>query len=211
MVPYQDKETLIAAMKKYKTLKMIATSFQTNKDTIKKWACHFGVQNLIGSQGARKHKINDSFFDVVDTEHKAYWLGFLMADGCIYAGSGKASYRLQINLSDIDKRHLEKLNKDLSSDYTVITKNIKNKKTLKTYTCCQLKINCTKLCKSLMKLGVVPRKSIICKMPILRNDLIRHYLRGYFDGDGCITGNKKQHIAIVGGNDMLTYFQVFFI
>ena len=41
-------------------------------------------------------------FETIDTEEKAYWLGFIAADGCISKASEYNSYRLSINISDID-------------------------------------------------------------------------------------------------------------
>ena len=45
-----------------------------------------------------KHNLNKEYFKNIDTEEKAYWLGFIAADGCVYKMS-KNAHRLQINLS----------------------------------------------------------------------------------------------------------------
>ena len=53
----------------------------------------------------------------------------------------------------------------------------------------------------------MPNKSLTVKMPNLRSDLIRHFIRGYFDGDGCIYYANNERLryefSIVGGDDML--------
>ena len=50
-----------------------------------------------------------------------------------------------------------------------------------------------KIFKDLIKLGVTPRKSLTLKFPtFLNEDLMRHFIRGYFDGDGCIWDGKRQ-------------------
>ena len=62
----------------------------------------------------RKYVIDHHFFDVINTEEKAYWLGFITADGCVVSKN-----RLTINLAVADVAHLEKLNVSLSSDYPI--------------------------------------------------------------------------------------------
>lgn len=148
-----------------------------------------------------KHKLNKEYFNNIDTEEKAYWLGFIAADGCIYKMS-KTAYRLQINLSLIDINHLQKFNECIESDYNITTKNINSSDT------CTLKIACKQLTDGLIKHGITPKKSLTVEMPELRDDLYRHFIRGYFDGDGCITYNfdylyPKMAFSIVGGESML--------
>ena len=59
-------------------------------------------------QGIRKHFFNENYFEVIDSEDKAYWLGFISADGCVAKSSKYNSYRLQIAISSIDSDHLNK-------------------------------------------------------------------------------------------------------
>jgi intein-encoded DNA endonuclease-like protein len=57
---------------------------------------------------------------------------------------------------------------------------------------------------SLVNKGFTKDKSFDCHIPYLRSDLIRHYIRGYFDGDGCFTfTNKSFHINFVTASKML--------
>ena len=66
--------------------------------------------------------INYNYFDEIDTENKAYWLGFLFADGSITTpfrvnkdGSIKNGiYRIEISLKEDDKDHLDKFRKELN-------------------------------------------------------------------------------------------------
>lgn len=148
-----------------------------------------------------KHKLNKEYFNIIDTEEKAYWLGFIAADGCVYQMS-KTAYRLQINLSLTDIDHLQKFNECIESDYIITTKKVKNSDT------CTLKIACKQLTDDLIKYGITPKKSLIIQMPTLKEELYRHFIRGYFDGDGCITYNfdytyPKMTFSIVGGEPML--------
>ena len=53
------------------------------------------------------YKYNENFFEKIDSPRKAYWLGFLYADGCIL--DQRKSKILEITLSKNDKNHLQKL------------------------------------------------------------------------------------------------------
>ena len=68
--------------------------------------------------------INEHIFDTIDTEEKAYWLGFMYADGCIYSKEN----RIELSLQDLDVNHLYKFAKFLDSKKEDFVKSYKNYK-----------------------------------------------------------------------------------
>lgn len=155
------------------------------------------------NENARRNQVNKEYFKVIDTEEKAYWLGFVMADECIY--EQETTYRFQINLASKDRHILEEFNKAIESTYKIVDKKIgKNEVS-------QLKINSKIFCETLMGYGIVPRKSGKEKIPDIREDLKSHFIRGYFDGDGCLVvgeknGRPRPKFCIVSGLDFLNQF-----
>ncbi len=150
-----------------------------------------------------KYDYNKDYFQTIDTSEKAYWLGFLYADGCIvrfYKNEILKSMSLEITLSCRDKGHLEKLNRALESNVPIRNKKVSLSE--KEYGASRLTINCTKLCYDLIDKGCIPQKSCIIRMPtddIVSKELKKDFLRGYFDGNGCIhigLMNDKPHIEI---------------
>lgn len=121
-------------------------------------------------------------FTNIDTAEKAYILGFIGADGCVYRKGN--SLVLEINIGTKDRGLLERLR-----DLLLPTSNIYEKppKTKKHQGQCQLVISDTKCCSMLMEHGIVLRKSKVLRPPDkLPKSLQHHYIRGYFDGDGSI-------------------------
>lgn len=57
------------------------------------------------------NKFNEHVFDVIDTEEKAYWLGFIYADGNVSKAGDKQIYSFEISLKEDDYNHLMKFNK----------------------------------------------------------------------------------------------------
>lgn len=138
--------------------------------------------NLIVNK--RKYTLNESIFESIDSEEKAYWLGFLCADGSVCDGV------LDLTLKESDREHIVKFNKFLESDSEI--KTYKRKCKISTNPDKELiyygvKVASKKLCNDLIKQGCVPRKSLILKFPHhLNNELKIHFIRGIFDGDGCV-------------------------
>lgn len=50
----------------------------------------------------RKYSLNESYFEKIDSEEKAYFLGFLFSDGSV------SKYSLNLSLAEVDKEILEK-------------------------------------------------------------------------------------------------------
>ncbi len=161
-----------------------------------------------------KVKFNEHIFDVIDTEEKAYWLGFIFADGYIDSSplnlSKKPIYNFELSLKADDSEHLEKFNKFMEH----INNNVKISNTKcgeKICKRCRWFIANKHLWNTLNSLGCTPRKSLALQFPdesiFKSRDLIRHFIRGYWDGDGCLSWCDKEHtipsISVLGTEDML--------
>ena len=154
-----------------------------------------------------KRTCDESYFDIIDTEDKAYWLGFIMADGCIRTNS----HSLTVNLSTVDIGHLEKLRTCLRSDQPFYhQKDIKSTCGL---TC--LNICNKKLTDALSSKGIIAHNKSIFKV---ENSLRRHFWRGVVDGNGTIgfCYNKSRfcrspqiRISLVGNTETIDRFYEF--
>lgn len=150
-----------------------------------------------------KYNYNKDYFQKIDNSDKAYWLGFLYADGCInrvYKNEKLKNMTLELSLCGEDKHHLEKFNKALESNVPIHKKIIRYKE--KEYEAYRLTISCTKMCYDLIDKKCTPQKTYDIRFPssdIVPMEYMKDFIRGYFDGDGCInvtTMNNKPHIKI---------------
>jgi hypothetical protein len=134
--------------------------------------------------------LNEAFFDEITSEQQAYWLGFITADGCVMdAGNG---YVLSVVLSVRDVAHLERLRDDLGSTQPISSRD----KTVRgnVFTHATFRVNSRRLVRSLMRLGVTPRKSATAQPWSGPPDLMPHYWRGLFDGDGSIYQTSRDGV-----------------
>lgn len=137
----------------------------------------------------RLYKIDENYFDVIDTPNKAYILGFLYADGCNNKNKGTIS----MSLEEKDKHILEDIRNEIGSERPLEFIDYSNKHdfgyTYKNQY--RLLLFSAHMCRILETYGVVPNKSLVLDFPNLKDNLLHHFIRGYFDGDGCITQGKK--------------------
>lgn len=138
--------------------------------------------------GYKKYKLNESYFDSMDTEEKAYILGFIYTDGY----NSIKLHRLSISLKDdlSENKLLNKINVCLNSNYPIkhysrIRKNYINAKIREEKTVTLMYHN-KQLSWRLCCLGCTQRKTYDLKMPLddINSNLYRHLLRGIMDGDG---------------------------
>lgn len=136
---------------------------------------------------------NKRIFKEIDTEEKAYWLGFFYADANIT--NTESNYSLDIALKFEDYNHLVKLKKFLQTEVEIKKRIIKSNATGKIHEACRLSISNKELVEDLISKGCVPRKSLILDFPdenILPPLLRIHFIRGYYDGDGSLFIPKKR-------------------
>lgn len=132
----------------------------------------------------RKYKVNESFFEKINTEEKAYFLGWLYADGCNY----EPSNNIIIVTQEGDKEILERLRSIIESERPLrfIKRQEKGSNRKNQY---KLIISSKKISRDLSILGCFQNKSLTLKFPEEKQvprHLLRHFIRGYFDGDGTI-------------------------
>lgn len=129
----------------------------------------------------------EDFFDKIDTPEKAYWLGFICADGNVSA-DGK---RIQIKLHERDAGHLEKFKDVIGyhgsvNSYSAVTN-------YGAYTFSQINITSPKMNSALVKNGCIPSKTMWLEPPDkLKSALVTHFIRGMIDGDGSLIRRAGQ-------------------
>lgn len=158
------------------------------------------VQMKVKRLGLKKYPYycDKDFFHNIDTEEKAYWLGFIVADGwvkCYKNNSGELG--IELKLSDIE--HLRKFNKSINGNYKITTRERKSPfKEGATIQMCGIRVYSIQMVNDLIELGVIPNKSYNTTFPTIPKELISHFIRGYFDGDGSIFlhSKKQQNISL---------------
>lgn len=145
--------------------------------------------------------INEHYFDVIDAENKAYFLGLLYADGCNHNSDKRK--KISISLQDRDKHILEEMSKSILDDIQInfIKRRLPSHKDQ-----CSLTIHSHILSDKLVELGCASNKSLTLKFPewLIDPELQRHFIRGYFDGDGSIGAYKRKNRKSLSYNMEIT-------
>lgn len=121
---------------------------------------------------------DETYFEKIDTEQKAYWLGFIAADGCV----DHKEFRLHISERDLE--HLIEFKNAIKSTHPIHFTANKSATFI---------LGTKKIVKDLSALGIVHRKTYVLEYPFIPKRLNRHFIRGVFDGDGCITDVKNKN------------------
>ena len=126
----------------------------------------------------KKYNFDEHYFDLIDCQEKAYWLGFFAADGYNHRSRGCIEFRLHKQ----DKEILEKFKSYIKSNNPIgLYKN----------TYCNLSLYSQHLCNKLAEYGLGQAKTYTLQLPKLEDSLMQHFIRGYYDGDGCFSVIKR--------------------
>jgi hypothetical protein len=208
-IPQEHRDAMVAAYLAGATAEEAASRFGYSY-----MACIFalkqrGIKPRGRSEARRVYAIDETFFNVINTEEKAYWLGFLTADGTI------GDDLVMLALQEEDLSHLYKFTASLRSKHPVILREQAQKG--KVYRFGQVCLTSQSLARALHRLGVGKKKSLtVCPCEYVPDHLLSHYWRGVFDGDGFITrtrgrmfGAIKWTVALVGNKEMVSGFETF--
>lgn len=142
----------------------IAREFGVDRNVIYREMQAFGL--------TRQLRFNTEYFNEINSQDKAYWLGFLLADGCVFKN------RLTVKLAEKDLGHLKKLHDALDSSVPIHAYPVRG----------TVESNHTseRLTNSLHKWNCVPNKTSSLAYPNIPSNMDRHLIRGYIDGDGSV-------------------------
>lgn len=139
------------------------------------------TERLLRGIGRTKlYSCNENYFHDITTEHQAYWLGVLFADGNVSKRIETQSGH--VTLSSKDTNWIELFKQDVN--YTGKIYEETHKVFQKTIS--KVTINSDTMFNDLVELGCIPKKSLVIRIPAIPDELIRHFIRGYFDGDGTV-------------------------
>lgn len=201
-----------------KTLRQMEKESTHCKAYLSKVLRKSGISIRDNTLNSRKYTHNENFFEQIDNEIKAYWLGFIYADGFIESKRDSNSQKLGITLSAIDESHLYKFKTHIEATNPIKTYIGSGYNSNGRFT--KILLTSQKTVVDLKKLGVIENKTKNLSFPnelIVPNNLIRHFIRGYFDGDGtiyCSQDKKYDHfsyqLSFTGTKEIIDGIRKFF-
>ncbi|SHJ48539.1 hypothetical protein [Tepidibacter formicigenes] len=185
MKPYNnltevDKNNIIIMFNKGFEFKDIIEALQVSKRSVARVL----KEAEINTKRRNRYTLNEFYFKEIDSQEKSYILGLLYADG--FVGNEKFN-NIVISLIEQDKCLLERIASEIEFTgklrYEKKGGNYKNSKPK-----IVLNFSSKRMALDLRNLGIYPGKSAeLQKIPCINKKFIRHFIRGYFDGDGSIS------------------------
>lgn len=167
----------------------IAVMLERSEKSVGKRAYRLGLKKTFEyrSKATSLHQylINHKYFAKIDSPEKAYWLGIMWSDGCVRKSHG--SYHISLEVASKDSELVYQFAKALNT-----TRPIYRRTSGPNRTSVKLQFASRIMFDDLCQHGVIPRKTYAQLLPDVDEKLISHFVRGLFDGDGCITGKTVQ-------------------
>lgn len=182
----QEEISFLKENYKKKTYAQLSKEMNRSKNAISLKINQLGLKKS-------KYTYNHTYFKNIDTPNKAYWLGFIAADGNVSVNPETNSGEIKIILQAKDGNHLQKFNKSLNGNVEIKYGKRQCNLNGKIYSFSQIRLYSIEMANDLISYGIIPNKTFNLKFPSLNTSLIPHFIRGYFDGDGCITRNKRKN------------------
>lgn len=169
------------------SLRQLELKYNVTRATISKYLEEKQIKQSKGNH-YRKYFHAENFFENIDNEKKAYWLGFMFADGYIINRENKYGQdAFGITLAEDSLDILEKFKKDIEASNPINWDNSK-----KGQRQCKINLTSQKTVNDLIDKGCYKQKSLILEPPKkVPENLIHHFIRGFFDGDGSIIKYEK--------------------
>lgn len=168
------------------SLRQLQNKYNIQRATISLFLEEKGIKKTTGNH-YRKYFHDEDYFESIDNEHKAYWLGFLFADGYILESS-YGQKKLGFSLAKDSEDALENFKKDIQAT-NPITWEFPGQREgeCRRQPMGRILLTSDKTTNDLIDKGMIPRKSRALLPPDkLPESLFRHFVRGFLDGNGSI-------------------------
>jgi hypothetical protein len=198
----------------HKSLEVLKKNFdKISKTTIRRIVKELvdtdGLPKRDNSDSYRIYTLNKNYFSNIDTEEKAYWLGFIAADGSVHP----LERRLSVHVSRKDRSHLQKLNRCLQSNRPIEDMVRFDGRYNKYRESSRVSFNSRQILNDLIKHNIVPNKTKTYEPALdqIPETLHVDFWRGYCDGDGSffLVNKKALRFNLVGNNATLQEFIIF--
>jgi len=209
-VPEAKQDAIVKAYLEGKPLLQLAATFGMGYETCRKVLIRHNVPRRTRSESRREYSVDEAYFDAIDSEEKAYWLGFLAADGAVL---NKDSFAL--TLSQKDEGHLFRFRSCLKSEHRLYRCETCAVPGGRLHPMISVQIHSRRLVRALESQGIGPRKSFTVKPWDGPADLLSAYWRGVVDGDGSVRrcedrgGKGVWQIGLVGNWFITSGFATF--
>lgn len=199
---------------KGKSTRQIANKVNLNRSTVSAILNSNKIPRRTLSEIHRKYKINENCFKTIDTEWKAYFLGLFCADGCVNKRN------IEITLQTSDSYILKKLSSFIYPDNAPplfykkpYSKKYKNGVTINSSGSARLTVCNKNIYADIANLGIARQKSLTLNFPTaIPDNLLHHFVRGYFDGDGGVRVSNNSHaLYILASNNFCNSLSKFLI
>lgn len=183
------QDQIIKAYQNNMSLREIENHFGATRQTVSKFLTEKGIKTTTGNH-YRKYFHNFDFFENIDNEEKAYWLGFMFADGYIQDHSNRyGEDSFGIALADDSKDIIEKFKISINATNPILHESKPNGQAQSRLHCCS-----QKTVNDLISHGCKKQKTKILQPPVgVPSELIPHFIRGFFDGDGSLTRHQNKN------------------
>lgn len=195
----RDVKNFEIAEKEYATttigIRELAKKYKFDRCVFTGWllAKGYNIYNKRAEKSANVH-----YFDNIDNEEKSYWLGFLFADGALSTNGKSYNIELGLKLEDVD--HVKNFAKAVNKEHIIID----------SYRA-RCIIGSKHMFEVLSNYGCTTKKSLTLTFPNVNifkdKSLIKDFIRGYVDGDGCLSWGNKKHtkclVSILGTKNFL--------
>lgn len=197
------QEVIIEYRDNNMSLRKIQEKYKINRHILSKKLEEVGIKKTKGNH-YRYHFHNFDYFEVIDSHSKAYWLGFIMADGYIQRNKGvnygEDRVGISLNVEDINTLNLFKHEIDATNPIKVYEEKTPQSWSDKGWseksTICRILLNSQKTVDDLIDKGVIYNKSLTKEFvgyDKIPKEYVYSYLRGYIDGNGSISLRKTKN------------------
>ena len=180
------KELYIQGNSAYKISDQINVPIGTVYNCLK----NFGITRS-NKENSRRYSLNHNYFSSIDSESKAYWLGFIQTDGYLLTNIKGVG----IALAEKDAGHLEKFKSDIEATYPI---KVYQGSGYSHSNYARIIVRSEQMWNDLNNIGVTPKKTKTTTPIKISQDLERHYVRGLMDGDGSIKISKDSRSGFRG-------------